>query len=92
MPWEGGGVATFHSTMASFVFNIHTLYNFSSILCNIFFQFFIVKSCIIWMKNCILNENFEKKIKILFNMGEKYSFALITMVPQEIGPIFPKEP
>jgi hypothetical protein len=44
------------------------------------------------MKNCILNENFEKKIKILFNMGEKYSFALITMVPQEIGPIFPKEP
>jgi hypothetical protein len=52
MPWEGGGVATFHSTMASFVFNIHTLYNFSSILCNIFLHLFIVKCPIIWMKIC----------------------------------------
>jgi hypothetical protein len=25
-------------------------------------------------------------------MGEKYSFSPRTMVPQEIGPIFPKEP
>lgn len=39
-----------------------------------------------------LNENFEKKRKSLYNMGEKYSFASRTMVPQEIGPIFPKEP
>lgn len=93
MPWEGGGVATFHSTMASFVFNICTLYNFPSILCNNNLQLFIVKCHTIWMKYCILNEKFYFYFyKVCIIWVKNIHLPQEPQLPKKLGPFSPMKP